>query len=378
LTAAENALREATTRHSDAHMRHASEITRCINSAEVASAAHAALRERGQLLEQALGEAKGRQTSELASLQSSHERLCLDVQEIRATLLGDFERMLEESAGKHAQDLQELKAQHELHAETHGQRLGLVEAAHTEHAERRAQELDALHGRLGALDGHHERHSTTVQELECALRVELADIIARIEALGGCIEDGCLARDRQHVVVQALSTRFENDRGVIEKHSATLQELAGIVDSKVESLNGRFEHERLARDRQYVSVQELAAGVDTKVEALSGRFEADRIARDRQYLSVQDAVLREKDQRDGHNASLKENLAYLETMIGNVSDRHGRDILAMKDSNGKLVKELRVLTGELGEQQARLEKLRSRVPLVRGLWAEGLAIDGQP
>jgi predicted nucleic acid-binding Zn-ribbon protein len=379
LTAAENALREAAKRHSDAHMRHVSERGQLFEQAlGEANAAQAALRERGQLLEQALGEAKGRQGFELANLQFSHERLCSEVQEIKATLKGDFERMLGESVGKHAQDLhghrtehreelgkvgsslelvgrdlQELKAQYE----THGQRLGRTEAAHAELAESRAQELNAVHGHLEALGGHHERHSTTVQELERALRVELADIIARIEALGG---------------------RIENDRGVIEKHSATLQELTGIVDSKLEPLNGRLEHERLARDRQYVSVQELAAGVDTKVEALSSRFEADRVARDRQYLSVQDAVLREKDQRDGHNASLKENLAYLETIIGNVSDRHGKDIVTVKDSNGKLVKEMRVLTNEMGELQARMEKLRSRVPLVRGLWAEGLAIDGRP
>jgi len=383
LIAVEKALQESLTRHSQfaesfegVPTRHASEMTRCINSAEASSATQV------QLLEQALGEATERQRSEFSKLQFAHGRLGLEVQDIKAVQSGDFEHMLGESATKQAQDLHyhraehreelgkvgsalelvgrdlaELKAHHERQAESHGQRLGFMEAAHTGQFTLCAQELDALHGRVEALGGHHDRHSTTVQELEGALRMELANITSFVEALAGRIEDLRIARDRQQVVVQ---------------------DLAGLVDSKVESLNGRFEHERLARDRQYVSVQDLAAGVDTKIESLSGRFEADRVARDRQYLSVQDAVLREKDQRDGHNASLKENLAYLETMIGNVSDKHARDIVTIKDSNSKLVKEMRVLTGELGDQQARLEKLRSRVPLVRGLWAEGLALDGQP
>jgi len=217
MTAAEHGLREASARHfelsesvKDVHKRHASvlaEMTRCINSAEATSAAQAALHKRGQLLEHALGDAAGRQSSELARLQSSHERLCLDIHEIKAALSGDFKRMLGESVGKQAQDLncyraeyreelcklasvlqlvgqdlQDLKAQHELHAETHGQSPGHAQVAHLELADRDCRELDDLHGRLEALGGNHERHSSTVQELEGALRMELADIINRIEA----------------------------------------------------------------------------------------------------------------------------------------------------------------------------------------------------
>merc|ERR1712238_587648 len=151
-----------------------------------AHAVHASLPERMAFVEKLLGDSADKHAKELRALKAAHDRHASDVSELKgghaahATLperINYLERLVGDSADKHAKEVAALQEAHRKFAESHGKQVKDVEglkALHAHHAGV-AERLDYIEKFMGdsadkhfeelqALKGVHRKQSDTLDK----------------------------------------------------------------------------------------------------------------------------------------------------------------------------------------------------------------------
>lgn len=283
---------------------------------------HACLSERLQELERTWGDLADKHSQELqgahAKIESLHGRMAEDrtVREAHGAQLEN----LRKAQDNHSKDKSMLEGHHSAVTE----RLDYLEKVLGESADKHAREIEALKASHNKLQndgkGHEKNHASMMDRLAQATR-EKEEVLAHHASLAERVEylESVTGDSADH------KRDLESIKANHAKHAKDLEAL-NKVHEKHASIEDRLEYiEKTLGDSADRHAQELAAA-HSKIEHLHGRMEEERNAREAHHGSIGAKLQDHQKAREAHHASMQERLAYLESLIGDAGERHSRDL----------------------------------------------------
>mmetsp|Transcript_105874 Transcript_105874/g.265100 ORF Transcript_105874/g.265100 Transcript_105874/m.265100 type:complete len:978 (+) Transcript_105874:186-3119(+) len=410
----------------DKHVAGLSKQAKDLDTLKSAHAKHATMGERVDYLEKLMGDSADRHIEELRGakaqldrmhsrvaacekqggavddLRKAHDRLSKDKQELANNHLGVqerleyLERLLGDSAAKHASELADLKAAHEKHAAAmskHAKDLDTVKGKSVHHAsieerlkyleqvtgdsadKHNAQlataqaKLDALHGRMQSV----EKASGALGEVQKATN-DLSSRKTELEA------DHASLQDRVNYLEKSLGDSVEKHarelKGLKDAHARHGKDLESVKAGSVKhaTVDERLDYlEKAMGDSADKHVAELAAA-HARLEQLHGRVascEASGAAVSELKKSHSGLATHKNDIENQH-ASLKDRVDFLEKLLGDSADKHAKLLeaahtkvdqlqsrLAACERSGAAVGDLKKAHSELANGKAALESNHS-------------------
>eukprot|EP00437_Effrenium_voratum_P048577 CAMPEP_0181520418 /NCGR_PEP_ID=MMETSP1110-20121109/66298_1 /TAXON_ID=174948 /ORGANISM="Symbiodinium sp., Strain CCMP421" /LENGTH=1322 /DNA_ID=CAMNT_0023650903 /DNA_START=50 /DNA_END=4018 /DNA_ORIENTATION=+ len=316
---------------------HANMHTRLI--ACESQAGHHSLQERVDFLEKLLGESADKHSQGLQAAHSNMERLHGSFQEQMASRMEQFhgsiqERLanLEQQCGtfaSHAQELQHVKSQVD-HAH---QKLGNQQSS-LQHHSTLAERVDYLEKLMGDSADHHSS--------------EIGQAHAKLEHLRGRLS-----------AVEAMGTTLES----LKQNHAVLASEKAKRDAHHASMAERLDYiEKMLGDSAGKHGQELQAA-HSKLEHLHGRlaaFEKSHGTLTEQQRAKEVTLADQNAALHAHHATLRERVDYLESALGDSSDKHARELEGLKAAHSRLQTESKAKDAHhssVGERLGYLERL---------------------
>jgi len=354
-----DALKAAHGKHALAFDKHSKDF----EAFKAAQAVHATVVERLDYAEQTLGDSYNRQFKELEALKAAHSRheAAFSKYAVGANhaSLGDrldyLEKLLGDSVERHAVELEALKRNHGKHADAfgkHAKELDALKAAQAHHATlpERVDYMEKLLGdsadkhtaALEALKVAHDKHEaafckhTKEFEVMKAAHTQHATVGDRLDYLEKLIGDSA---DAHAAELAALKAAHDTHAAAFGKHAKAFEGLKA-AHSHHATLEERLKYvESLLGDSADKHFAELEA-----LKAAHAKLAGDHSARN---SKLQELLVREKDAREAHHASVQERLTFLESLLGDSAekhDQHAANLEDVKKETAKLVSDLKART----------------------------------
>jgi len=383
---------------------------------------HASLKERVEYLEGSLGDSADRHARDIQAshtkLEQLHSRLVAcekngasvgELQKLHAGLTAQdsthaanhaslkervdyLESQLGDSAGRHARELESLKSSHSKHADelrglraasaehsSLADRLAFVERALGDSADRHAKELAAAHARLEGMHtrlGACEQHGAALADLKkshsslatdkVTLEMHHSTLSERVDYIEGIIGDSA---DKHSQALELAHAKFDQLQGRLhacERHGAHLGDLqkshSSLANDKVKL---ETDHATLKERVDYLEslVGDSSERHSKELDALKASHAKLLSDAKANHSRLSEVMSQEKEARDGHHASIQERVNYLEGIMGDSADKHERHIRALeahKASHAKLAGELKALDQHHVGLSERLQELQRR------------------
>jgi len=309
------ALRAAHEKHQAAFGKHAKEV----EALKTATRNTITIAERVEYVEKMLGDSAEKHAEEIDALKTAavkhevafhkHVKSMESISNHHSTIgerLDYVERLVGDSADKHAEELEKLRAAHNKHEATVNKRFkdvdGLQKAS--EHHASMAERIDYIEQQLGGSVDAHASEIDAVKALQSRHEKDFGRHAKELEALK--------ASHAHHASLAERVTYVERQLGdSADTHARELEVAHQKLDHKVDQKFTEL-HERLAS-----SVSELK-------KAHSG-------------LASENGTL------DAHHASLRERVDFLESAIGDSADRNSKSmesIEALRSAHGRHAKDM--------------------------------------
>merc|ERR1719193_2326895 len=289
--------------------------------------------ERLAYVEKLLGDSADKHADELQAIKASHGKHAEDLaalakaHEVHATLperIAFLERAIGYSANKHAKEIQALRDAHGGHAralkEHHAtveERMQYVEKLLGDSADKHAQELKAL-------KTAHERHAgDMLQGLKGlqGLQAHHASLPERMDYLEQVLGDSADKHAKELADIRAAHAKFAEAHGKhakdleglkrIHAHHATLQERIDYLEKNIGD----------SADKHFEELQNL--------KSLHAKH-ADALAKHGKDASAALSA----------HATISERIAFIEKAIGDSADKHLAAVAEMQNKHGSTVKDV--------------------------------------
>jgi len=269
---------------------------------------HATVQERLEFLEQFVGDSADKHQKAMKDLEGAQSKLKdfhghMNVfkaahEEHKATIeerLEFVEKMIGDTADKHAEALEALKGNHSKLNKT----------------------LDQLHGHIKGEKDNREKHHATMEERVVFLETAVGDSADKHEKLSKLL-------DSAHTSLKDIHGKHNGEKASREQHHASLQERLDFIEKRIgdsadqhnnhindlSDVKERIKLERNARDTHAAAIKDQLdrhekarlAHHDSVKEVLA----SERNAREAAHQSLQDMVHKEKNAREKHHATYSE------------------------------------------------------------------------
>mmetsp|Transcript_139137 Transcript_139137/g.444470 ORF Transcript_139137/g.444470 Transcript_139137/m.444470 type:complete len:2115 (+) Transcript_139137:85-6429(+) len=260
--------------------------------------------------------------AELANDRSEHTQKHASMQE----RLDYLEKVLGDSADKHAREVEALKTSHSKHIEE----VRNIKASNAQHATLNIEErLSYIEKRTGDHGDTHERDLAGAH----AKMDQLHNRIAQCERTGAAVTD----LKRSHTGLASEKAQLDSAHATMKERMDYLERLMGDSAEKhakaVEETRAKAEgmHKRLAACEKHG-------------ETVTG------LQRDHED---------HKRDHELHKGTVQERLQHLEYMIADVAERHSKEVEAVKGTHNRMASDHKAQHGRLGEQVAQEREARN-------------------
>mmetsp|Transcript_10058 Transcript_10058/g.27079 ORF Transcript_10058/g.27079 Transcript_10058/m.27079 type:complete len:424 (-) Transcript_10058:7-1278(-) len=226
----------------DGHTGH----LKSLEDLQAASSRHASMPERMEYIEKLLGDSADKHAEEVQSLRDAHSKHAQDLLDHHATVeerIQYVEKLLGDSADKHAKELKALKAAHDRHAgdlsevkaglgqhASLPERIDYLEQLLGDSADKHARELQDLKDAHAKFLAAHGKHAKDLEGLK-ALHAHHATMGERIEYLEKMLGDSA---DKHFEELQALKSAQTKHADALAKHGrdagAALAQHASVAE----------------------------------------------------------------------------------------------------------------------------------------------------
>lgn len=421
LEALKAAHQKVATEHKSKEQSHgqvADRLTQLQREKEDLHARHMLLGERVDYLEKLLGESAEKHTQEIEKFKAKHAKdLDASASKMQSHHAGLQERLeyLEskicDSADKHAKELSNMHAKmQELHGKLQDEKnhreekllhitghfrdqiSGEQKTREERHAsiEERVKFLESAIGNNAAtvdeLKQKYEKQGTALEDLrsshvnlstgKSSLDSHHATLKERMDSLESMMGDSADNYNKVLQVHKADHAKLSNELHAHQANHATLADRMGYMEqlmgdsfekhakelaaamAKMDAMHGKVSEERVASE-------ELAAA--KAMEAMRGQVSEERVApREAHMASLESlkkahgSVASQKQALETHHATLQERIDYLEKALGDSSDKHARELEALKAAHQKVLVEHKGKEQSLFQMQREKDELHAR------------------
>jgi chromosome segregation ATPase len=328
----------------DAHAKSADAMNKAARDAQGINEKHASVAERLQYMERLLGDSADRHATELRALKDSHDRHVQDVASMKAAHLHHasmperiayLEKKMGDSADRHEREIADLQAKHaQIQAPGSSQedRIRYIEKLLGDSADKHAREL-------ARLKDAHEKHADDMASMKGSM-VHHATMGERMQFLEKAVGDSA---DKHWQEIQRLKESHAKMDSAHGKHRDDLDQLKAVQQ----------QHATIAERVTYIERQ-INDSADKHAEAMR-KLDAAHGKIDGHKSSLEQSL---KQQSEQHNATVQERVAYLEQLIGDNADKHARELLMNKEAHIKLANDTKnqlAIHGTLGDRIGMLE-----------------------
>lgn len=294
---------------------------------------HASLQERVDYLESAMGDSADKHAQEIEALKAAHDGH-VGLLSKNAQFLDDHKGAMAGHHGTLQERMDEIENVLGLHADKHGD--GLAEAA--SNMEQMHTRLSAVERFGGVLEELGRSHSSLAREKQ-----ELADqhsgLQDRFDSMDKAFGDSFSKHGSD---LQALGSAHDKHLTALSKHARELEALRAEKQAIHDSLSGRLDSfEQLhgeTADKHAMGLSQLDSRYQAMLDRLTGVEKhgghISNLQRSHDTLAAKKAEL-----EDSH-ASMGDRVSYLEQMLGDSVEKHAKELRALRDSHSKHANDL--------------------------------------
>lgn len=344
----------------DAQSKHGRELENVKN----VHSRHATLEERLEYMEKSVGDSADQHAAELAAAHAKLDQLHNRVKSSDA--LHNTLNDLKKAHGALSTEKAQLESSHA----SLNDRVAELERAVSESTEKHAKLLDAAHSKVDQLHGRmsiSEKSAAAVSDLKksqndlahgkASLESHHASLKDRMDYIEKLVGDSA---EKHAKDVETLKLAHERHNHSLSKHAKDMESLKSVHGHHATIAERLDDMERSMKDVAGKHADEISA-IHRKTESIGTQITQERSARDKHNEHVKEIATKTKNDQDLHQATVKQRVEYLESLIGDNADRHAKEVAEAKVIATKIANEAKsdflLHHGSIADRLADLENV---------------------